>query len=110
MKRLIASIDFLLFYLKEVILANIRVARDVLTPTSHMNMNPKLVNIEIEQDLTDWQLTILANLITMTPGTLSIDISEDRKSIFIHAMFIESSEALQKEINENYVRRIINVF
>ena len=108
MKRFIAFIEFILFYLKEVVLANIRVAADVLTPK--FQMNPKLVHIDIEYDLTDRQLTILANLITMTPGTLSIDIAEDRKSLFIHAMYIKSDEALKKEVNENYVRRILRVF
>ena len=108
MKKLIALIEFFLFYLKEVILSNIRVAHDVLTPTLYMN--PKFLRIDIEHDMTDWQLTVLANLITMTPGTLSIDIAEDRKSLFIHAMFIENDEDLKKEVNENYVRRIINVF
>lgn len=108
MKKLIAAIEFFIFYLKEVILANIRVAHDVMTPTMHMN--PQLVHIPIERELTDWQLTILANLITMTPGTLSIDIAEDKKSLFIHAMFYESETVLRREVNGNYVRRILNVF
>lgn len=85
-----------------------QVAYDVLTPTLYMN--PQLLHVAIESELTDLQLTILANLITMTPGTLSIDIAEDRKSLFVHAMFIESEEALQREVNDNYVRRILNVF
>jgi len=108
MKKIFASIEFLLFYIKEVVLSNIRVAYDVLTPTHHMN--PKLLHIDIERDLTDTQITILANLITMTPGTLSIDVAEDRKSLFIHAMFIDGDAELEKEINQNYVRRILNVF
>ena len=108
MKRFFALIEFALFYLKEIILSNGRVAHDVLTPNLHMT--PKLVHIRVEQELTDWQCTILANLITMTPGTLSIDIADDHKTLFIHSMFNDCEESLTKEINENYVRRIKNVF
>lgn len=108
MKRFIAFAEFFLFYLKEVILANIKIAYDVLTP--RLRTNPKLLHIDIDYDLTDWQLTILANLITMTPGTLSIDIAEDRKSLFIHAMYVESDEALKKTVNQGYARRVLNVF
>ena len=107
MKRVGRIIEFILFYIKEVTLSNVRVAYGVCVPSA---MNPKLVMIGLDHDMTDWQLTLLANLITMTPGTLSIDISADRRSLFIHAMFIDSPEQLQKDVNEQYARRIRNVF
>ena len=108
MRRVWRIIEFILFYLKEVTLSNIRVAYGVCVPSA---MNPKLVMVALDHhDMTDWQLTLLANLITMTPGTLSINISADRRSLFIHAMFIDSPEQLQKDVNEQYARRIRNVF
>lgn len=108
MKRLFATIEFLLFYIKEVVLSNFRVAHDVLTPTLHAH--PRLVEIPLSPEMTDVQLTVLANLITMTPGTLSIDVSEDRSNLLIHAMYSTDIEALRRDIKENYERRVLNVF
>ena len=34
----------------------------------------------------DFEITLLANLITLTPGTLSVDVSDDRKTLFVHAI------------------------
>ncbi len=108
MKRILAFLELSLFYGKEIILSNFRIAHDVLTPTLHMN--PKMVEIELEPDLTDIQLTALANLITMTPGTLSIDITQDRKKLLIHAMYVDDAETLENVIKDDYERRISNVF
>lgn len=107
MKRIFAAIEFLIFYLKEVFVSNMKVAHDVLTPTLHMN--PALVHVPLEQPLSDVQLTALANLITMTPGTLSVDVAEDRKSLFIHAMYFEGEAALKEEVEDKYIKRILNV-
>ena len=50
---------------------------------------------------------MLANLITMTPGTLSLDISPDRKTLYVHAMYIRDPEALRRDIQENFEPRVL---
>ena len=56
---------------------------------------------------TDLEITVLANLITMTPGTLSLDISPDRKTLYVHAMYIRDPEALRRDIQENFEPRVL---
>jgi multicomponent Na+:H+ antiporter subunit E len=67
--------SFVLYYLWEILKSNAMVAYDVLT-MSH-RMTPGVIGIPLEAR-TDFEITVLANLITMTPGTLSLDISADR--------------------------------
>ncbi|MEM1158224.1 MAG: Na+/H+ antiporter subunit E [Verrucomicrobiota bacterium] len=97
---------FLMFYIKEVVLSNIRVAYDVLTPTHHMR--PGFVAIPLEE-LTERQTLILANLVTMTPGTLSMDVSSDRRTLYLHAMYIDDLDNVRREITV-YQQKIREVF
>lgn len=104
---LIKLLSFLCFYVWEVILSNFKVAYDVLTPKHHME--PGFVAIPLAE-LTDRQILVLANLITMTPGTLSIDISSDRSTLYLHAMYVPDIEALRHQIIHVYQRKIMEVF
>lgn len=99
-------ISLVLFFLWELILANLRVAHDVLTPAHHSK--PGVIAIPLDAE-TDTEITVLANLITLTPGTLSLDVSDDRKVLYIHAMFVEDPEALRQEIKDGFERRVLEV-
>jgi len=108
MKRFWAFISFLGFYVKEVVQSNFRVAHDVLTPRHRMK--PGIIRLELEE-LTDRQVLILSDLISMTPGTLCLDLSEDRRRLYIHVMYIdESVEAVTKGLKDDYERRVRRVF
>jgi multicomponent Na+:H+ antiporter subunit E len=89
-----------------LILANLRVAYDVMTPR-HL-MRPGVIAIPLDAE-TDAEITILANLISLTPGTLSLDVSEDRKVLYIHAMYIEDVEKTQQDIKNGFERRVLEV-
>jgi len=104
--RLIKAVFFLGFYIREVVLSNLWVAYDVLTPRHHMK--PGFVAIPLD-DLTDLQILVLANLVTMTPGTLSMDISADRTTLYLHAMYIDDPDAVRRDIAV-YRSRIKEVF
>lgn len=95
---------FIGYYLWELAKSNAIIAYDVLTPTHHMK--PGVIGIPIEAK-TDLEITALANLITMTPGTLSLDISPDRKTLYVHAMYIPDPEELRREIKENFEPRVL---
>lgn len=99
-------IGFAFFYLWELTLANLRVARDLVRP--RMRTRPAIVAVPLE-DLSDTQITLLANLITMTPGTLSIDLSRDRRTLYVHAMFMDDAERLRLEIKQGLERRVRKV-
>lgn len=96
---------FALFYAWELIKSNIRVAYEVLTPTHAMT--PGVIGLELDAE-SDAAITILANLITMTPGTLSLDISNDRRMLFIHAMYIDDEAELRRELKD-LERRVIEL-
>ncbi len=99
-------ISFVGYYLWELIKSNVIVAWDVLTPR-HM-MTPGVVAIPILAE-TDFEITLLANLISMTPGTLSLDVSEDRKTLYVHAMYVKDPQALRDDITNNLERRVLEI-
>lgn len=97
-----------LFYLKELAMASIRVAYDVVTPKDHMK--PAVIAIPLEAK-TDLEITLLANFITLTPGTLSIDVSEDRKTLYIHEVYVRAGDKdkIVEEIKNGFERRILKI-
>lgn len=97
---------FVVYYLWELVKSNAIIAYDVLTPTHHMK--PGVLGIPLEAK-TDFEITVLANLITMTPGTLSLDVSPDRKTLYVHAMYIHDAEALRRDIKDNLERRVLEL-
>ena len=97
---------FLLFYIKEIFIANLKVAYDILTPTHYMR--PGVIAVELDAH-TDIEITLLANLITMTPGTLSIDVSTDRKVLYVHAMYIKDVDTVKREVKEMLEKRVLDI-
>jgi len=97
---------FFAFYLKELLLANLRVAHDALTPTHHMR--PAMLAIPLDAK-TDFEILLLVNLITMTPGSVSIDVSTDRRVLYLHAMYVQDPDELRREIKQKLERRILEL-
>ena len=96
---------FALFFLKELFVANVRVAYDVITPVWYMKPGVIAMRLEAESDI---EITLVANLISLTPGTLSLDVSDDRKVLYIHAMFMADEQELRDSLHE-LERRILRV-
>jgi multicomponent Na+:H+ antiporter subunit E len=99
-------LSLLWLFLKELILSALKVAWLVLQPKPRLR--PAIIAYPLTVT-TDAQITLLANMITLTPGTLSIDVSEDRKTLFIHAIDIESKEALIGDIAAGFETKILRV-
>lgn len=99
-------IGFAVFFIWEVIRANLRVAYEVVTPGLHMM--PGIIAIPLDAK-TDAEITILANLITLTPGTLSLDVSKDRRVLYIHAMYIENVTEFKQQIKQGLEKRLLEV-
>lgn len=104
--KLRQSLGLALFFLWELVLSNLRVAYDVVTPRHHMK--PGIVAIPLEAK-TDAEITLLANLITLTPGTLSLDVSADRQFLYVHSMYIDDAEATRRRIKHGFERRVLEV-
>ena len=60
---------------------------------------------------TDAEITLLANLITLTPGSVSLDLSEDRRVLYVHAMYIDGGdvEAYVRSVKEGLERRVLEL-
>lgn len=99
-------ISFAFYFLWQLILANVRVAHDVLTLRHHMRPGVLAIPLDVKTDI---GITLLANVITLTPGTLSLDVSEDRKVLYVHVMYITDEEEARREIKKGFERRVKEV-
>lgn len=101
--RVNAMVRFLFFFLKELFISNIKLAKEVLTPT--FQMKPRIVAIPLSVKA-DTEITALANLISLTPGTLSLDVSADRSMLYVHFIYAENEEKVKQEIKNGMERWI----
>lgn len=99
-------ISFMLFFIYELLKANLQVAFDVVTPKFYMT--PGIVRVPLEAE-TNLEITLLANLITLTPGTLSLDVSDDRKVLYVHAMYVTDKQEFIQDIKNGFERRLLEI-
>jgi multicomponent Na+:H+ antiporter subunit E len=59
--------------------------------------------------VTDLEITAFANLISLTPGTLSLDVSTDRRVLFIHAMYAGDADQTRRDIKQGLERRLLGL-
>ncbi|MEQ9411764.1 MAG: Na+/H+ antiporter subunit E [Fuerstiella sp.] len=105
-QRVPIAVRFAGFFLWQLVLSNLRVAYDVITP--RLYMRPGIVAVPLEAK-TDQEITLLASLITLTPGTLSLDVSEDRKVLYVHAMFVHDADSVRDSIKNGFERRLLEL-
>ncbi|MAY74297.1 MAG: Na+/H+ antiporter subunit E [Phycisphaerae bacterium] len=106
-RRTRAAIALIIFTLVELVKANVRVA--YYTISSISKRTPAVLTVPIEPDLTDTEITLLSNLITMTPGTLTMDVADDRSCIFVHFMHVDDAESEIEAIKTGFERKILEV-
>jgi multicomponent Na+:H+ antiporter subunit E len=97
---------FGVFSIWSIIKSNIDVARVVLSP--HMPIKPGIIGIPLDVQ-SERGMTILANIITLTPGTVSLDISSDRKTLYIHTLDVGNADNLRRAIKEDFERRVLEL-
>ncbi|MCB0192935.1 MAG: Na+/H+ antiporter subunit E [Anaerolineae bacterium] len=100
-------IELFALFIWELIKANLRVAYSVLAPFS--SMRPGIIAVPLDLK-TDLGITTLANMITLTPGTLSVDVSDDRKVIYVHGMHVDHLEDFKHDIKDGFERKVKEVF
>lgn len=104
--RVPKTIGFILFFLYEMIIANIQVAYDVITPKYFFK--PGIVRYPMEAE-TDLEINLLSTIISMTPGTLILDISEDKKSLFIHVMYLKNKEQFIAQMKKGFEKKLLEI-
>jgi multicomponent Na+:H+ antiporter subunit E len=93
--RVLKVIQFILFYLWELLKANLRVAAAVLSPRLRLIPAVVAVPLEVHSDLA---ITLLSNLITLTPGSLTVDVSTDCRFMYVHTMHAEDIDRFRRDI------------
>ncbi|VAW49596.1 Na(+) H(+) antiporter subunit E [hydrothermal vent metagenome] len=100
-------LKFLGVVLWDILVANMAVAKLILG--RHKNLKPGFFYIDLDIE-TPLGISLLANTISLTPGTVSCDLTEDRKRLLVHALHIEDIPATIKEIKERYEAPLKKVF
>lgn len=94
------------FFLYELVLANLRLAVDVATPEYHMK--PGIVAVPLDATR-DSEILLLAMLINLTPGSVALDVSPDRKTMYVHVMYIDTPDAARDDIKNGFERRVLGL-
>lgn len=106
-KRSYRAIRLMLFFFWELLLSSLRVAWDVI------RLQPQNRPAIIEMPLSvksDFEILLVTNLISLTPGTLSVDVTQDRKTLLVHAMFADDPDALVADLKGGMERLVAEVF
>jgi multicomponent Na+:H+ antiporter subunit E len=94
------------FFAWELLLANFRVAADVLRGNQ---IAPAVVAIPLDVT-TDGEILLLSMLINITPGSVTIDLADDRRTLYVHVMHMKSADDTRREIKTGFERRVKLLF
>lgn len=106
MRKVWAIIRLLLIFIKELFLSSFTVAWQTISPKLSFRPGIFAYSTELESD---WEVTLLACLISLTPGTLTLEISPDKRSLYIHAMDIKDAEEHIEQIRNTFETAILEV-
>ena len=98
-------LKLIVLFLYELIVSSLQVSWEVLTP-GH-NARPAIIDMPLDVK-TDAGILLVTNLISLTPGTLSIDVSEDRKTLLVHAMFGDDPDAVRHALKSGMEKWVID--
>ncbi len=102
-RHIYGIIRFTLFYLKEILISNLRIARDILRGSPGGKSG--IIALQVRH-LSPRATVVVANLITMTPGTLSLDIDEENEHLFVHCLDLGDPEQTRQTMQKDYVEAI----
>ncbi|HSI91657.1 MAG TPA: Na+/H+ antiporter subunit E [Adhaeribacter sp.] len=107
-RKLPKAVAFFFFFLKELIKANLKIAYDIVTP--NYQLRPAIIALPLTVQ-TDREITLLAILITLTPGTLSLDVSEDKKILYVHALYAnhDNLDEMKDVLKHGFERRLMEL-
>ncbi len=104
--RVPRMIRFILRYIYEMLKANLQVTRTILM--RRMDVAPAIIKYPLEAK-TDFEITMLSNIISLTPGTLVMDISDDKKVMYIHTLYYKDKDSFIKYIRLNLEIKLLEV-
>jgi len=90
-------LSFMCYFLRILVIANLEVAKEIITPG--FQMTPRFIRYSVE-GMNEFQITSFANAITLTPGTLSADISDDNRYLYVHCMYAKDRQKAVSALDE----------
>jgi len=96
-----------LFFLYDLFVSSLQVAYDVLTPTDYSNPAILRMPLDVKSDI---EILLVTNLISLTPGSLSLDVTPDRKTLIVHVMFADNPEEVIAGLKSGMERLVKEVF
>ncbi len=102
-KRALLAARLGAYFLYELTVSSLQVAWDVITPGQRSRPGIIAVPLDIEEPI---QITVLANLISLTPGSLSLDVSPDGKTLYVHEMFVDDPDETRRRIKKGFERLV----
>ncbi|MBO0588704.1 Na+/H+ antiporter subunit E [Sporosarcina sp. E16_8] len=104
--RLWAAFKLALLFFKELTLSNISVLKLILRPK--MNIQPMIFALPTDLEH-DWEITLLSSLITLTPGTIVLYVSDDQRTLYIHAIDVDDVDDAIDSIKNSFEKSIKEV-
>jgi len=108
-RRLLAALSLAATFVLELLLSAFAVARLAVAPALRSHLAPAIIAFPLTAK-SDAEITLLANLITLTPGTLALDVSADRQRLYIHVLVLKDKDALIRSLATGLERKVIEVF
>ncbi|GIQ70147.1 Na(+)/H(+) antiporter subunit E [Xylanibacillus composti] len=105
-RRAYAIVKLILLFIKELVLSSWFVIREVLRPK--LNIRPGIIAVPTRLK-SDWEITTFACLITLTPGTLALEVSPEGDVLYIHSMDIPDTEEVVRQMKETFEEAIMEV-
>lgn len=105
-RRVERAISLLAYLLWQIVLANFRLTKDVIS-IQH-RMRPGVIRLPLSVT-TDGEILLLSAMINITPGSVALDVSDDRQSMYVHVMNITTVEEAKEEIKNGFERRILEL-
>ncbi len=106
-KHPLVALRLFFVVLYDIVIANLIVARLVLGPVAALR--PAFVELPLQLQ-NPYAISLLASIITMTPGTVSAWLSEDRRTLLVHALDVDNRDALAAEIKQRYEAPLKEIF
>ncbi|WP_053979630.1 Na+/H+ antiporter subunit E [Marinagarivorans algicola] len=105
--RPLLALRYVLRVLGDIVIANFEVAILVIRPSKHLNPAFVAIPLSITHDL---PITLLASTVSLTPGTVSAEISEDNKWLYVHVLNLMDKDALITLIKQRYEKPLMEIF
>lgn len=97
----------LAYLIWELVLANVRLTLDILR--WNLTIRPGVIRVPLDIK-SDGEILLLSALINLTPGSVMLDVSDDRQTIYVHVMHMKDPDTSRREIKDGFERRVQALF